>query len=65
MKDSLYILMELGTHINNVVGECIKLRKENKRLKQVEKEYDEFLKQVVSDANKNIGTTIKAMLKEI
>ena len=65
MKDSLYILMELGTHINNVVDECIQLRKENKRLKQVEKEYDEFLKKVVSDANKNIGTTIKAMLEEI
>ncbi len=44
MKDSLYILMELGTHINNVVEECMQLRKENKRLKQVEKEYDEFLK---------------------
>jgi hypothetical protein len=65
MKDSLYILMELGAHINNVVKECIELRKENKRLKQVEKEYDEFLKKVVSDTNKNIGITIKAMLKEI
>lgn len=65
MKDSLYILMELGTHINNVVDECIQLRKENKRLKEVEKEYDEFLKKVVDDTNKNIGITIKAMLEEI
>ena len=65
MEDSLYILMELGTHINNVVKECIKLRKENKRLKQVEKEYDEFLKKVVNDTNKNIGITIKTMLNEI
>jgi regulator of replication initiation timing len=65
MKDSIYFLMEMGTHINNVVEECIQLRKENKRLKQVEKEYDEFLKKVVDDTNKNIGITIKAMLKEI
>lgn len=64
MEDSLYILMELGTHINNVVEECIQLRKENKRLKQVEKEYSDFLAKYVSDANRNIGITFKALLNE-
>jgi hypothetical protein len=43
MKDSLFILMEIGTHINNVVKECIQLRKENKRLKEIEKEYNAII----------------------
>lgn len=64
MEDSLYILMELGTHINNVAEECIQLRKENKRLKQVEKEYSDFLAKYVIDANRNIGITLKALLNE-
>lgn len=62
MKDSLFILMEIGTHINNVVEECIQLRKENKRLKEIEKEYNDFLNKYVNDANRNIGITIKALL---
>ena len=62
MKDSLFILMEIGTHINNVVEECIQLRKENKRLKEIEKEYNNFLNKCVNDANRNIGITIKTLL---
>lgn len=62
MKDSLFILMEIGTHINNVVEECIKLRKENKRLKEIEKEYTDFLNKCVDNSNRNIGITIKALL---
>ena len=62
MKDSLFILMEIGTHINNVVEECVQLRKENKRLKEIEKEYNDFLNKCVDNANRNIGITIKALL---
>ena len=63
-NNSLCSLIDFANNLNDVIEENIELRKEVKRLREIEKEYREFLAKYVNDANRHIGITLKAILKE-
>ena len=63
-NNSLYSLIDFANNLNDVIEENIELRREVKRLREIEKEYREFLDKYVNDANRNIGITLKAILKK-
>jgi regulator of replication initiation timing len=63
-NNSLCSLIDFANNLNDVIEENIKLRREVKRLREIEKEYRDFLSKYVNDANRNIGITLKALLKE-
>ena len=62
--DSLSRLNNFVNDLDEIVAENYELRREVKRLREVEKEYREFLAKYVNDANRNIGMTLKALLNE-
>ena len=63
-NNSLCCLIDFANNLNNVIEENIELRREVKRLREIEKEYRDFLSKYVNDANRNIGITLKAILKQ-
>lgn len=63
-NNSLCSLIDFANNLNDVIEENIELRREVKRLREIEKEYRVFLAKYVNDANRNIGITLKALLKE-
>ena len=63
-NNSLCSLIDFANNLNDVIEENIELRREVKRLREIEKEYRDFLSKYVNDANRNIGITLKAILKE-
>ena len=63
-NNSLCSLIDFANNLNDVIEENIELRREVKRLREIEKEYREFLAKYVNDANRHIGITLKAILKE-
>jgi regulator of replication initiation timing len=63
-NNSLCSLIDFANNLNDVIEENIKLRREVKRLREIEKEYRDFLAKYVNDANRHIGITLKAIIKE-
>lgn len=63
-NNSLCSLIDFANNLNDVIEENIELRREVKRLREIEKEYRDFLAKYVNDANRHIGITLKALLKE-
>lgn len=57
------LLYDMACTIKNVIEENDMLREENCRLREIEKEYREFVSSQVKTYNDNFGNIITAMLK--
>lgn len=59
----IYLLYDMACTIKRVIEENDMLRNENSRLREIEKEYREFVSSQVKTYNDNISDVITAMLK--
>lgn len=57
------LLYNMACAIKRVIEENDMLRNENRRLRDIEKEYREFVSNQVKTYNENFGNVISAMLK--
>lgn len=57
------LLYDMACTIKHVIEENDMLRNENCRLREIEKEYREFVTSQVKAYNENFGNVISAMLK--
>lgn len=56
------LTFELMDEMQDMYSELKYLRRENARLRQVEKEYDEFLRKSIQNSNQQIGNWIGLLL---